>query len=67
MLKTYAGDKILQIMKKIIAGFPSVASSIYHCFFFLDLCLLMSGPSLALGSLFKTTRGPQSRADPSSC
>ena len=43
MLKNYAGKKILQIMGKTTVDFISIASSIYHCFFFLDLPLVMSG------------------------
>ena len=42
MLKSYAGKKILQILEKTTVDFVSVASSIYHCFFFLDLLLVMS-------------------------
>ena len=42
MLKSYAGKKILQIVEKTMVDFVSVASSIYHCFFFLALPLVMS-------------------------
>ena len=42
MLKSYAGKKGLQILEKTTVDFVSVASSIYHCFFFLDLPLEMS-------------------------
>ena len=42
MLKSYAGKKILQIMEKTTVDFVLVASSFYHCFFFLDLPLVMS-------------------------
>ena len=42
MLKGYAGKKISQIMEKTTMDFVLVASSIYHCFFFLDPPLVMS-------------------------
>ena len=42
MLKSYAGKKILQIMEKTMVDFVLIASSIYHCFLFLDLPLVMS-------------------------
>ena len=68
MLKTYAGEKISQIMEQTTVDFVLVASSIYHCFLFLDLPLVARWcPSLALGSLFKTTRDPQSMADSFRC
>ena len=63
MLKSYAGEKITQIMKKTMVGFVSAESSVCHC--------LLSGsnpgdvrwcPSLGLGSLFETTSDPQSVA-----
>ena len=41
MLKNYTGKKILQIMEKTTVDFVSLASSIYHCFFSLDLPLVM--------------------------
>ena len=42
MLKSYAGKKISLIMEKTTVDFViSVASSIYHCFFFLDLPVVM--------------------------
>ena len=42
-VKNYAGKKILQIMEeKTTVDFISVASSIYHCLFFLDLPLVLS-------------------------
>ena len=42
-IKNYAGKKILQIMEeKTTVDFISVASSIYHCLFFLDLPLVPS-------------------------
>ena len=34
MLKSYAGNKISQIMKKTTVAFVLVVSCIYHCFFF---------------------------------
>ena len=46
MLKSYAGKKILLIMKKTTVDFVSVASDIYHWFFFLDLSLVMSDVDL---------------------
>ena len=42
MLKSYAGKKISQVVKKTLVAFISVAFCIYHCFFFLDLPLVMS-------------------------
>ena len=42
MLKSYTGTKISQIVEKTTVDFMSVASSIYHCFLFLDLPLVMS-------------------------
>ena len=42
MLKSYAGKKISQVMEKTMVNFISIASSIYHCFFFLGLPLVMS-------------------------
>ena len=41
MLKSYAGKKISLIMEKTTVDFISVASSIYHCFSFLDPPLVM--------------------------
>ena len=41
MLKSYAREKTSQILKTV-EEFVLVASSIYHCFFFLDLPLVMS-------------------------
>ena len=46
MLKSYAGKKISLIMEKTTVDFISVASSIYHYFFFLDPRLLMSDVDL---------------------
>ena len=69
MLKSYAGEKVSQIMEKTMVDFVSVASSIYHCFFLAEStsgdvrwCL-----SLALGSLFETSRDLLSVADSFSC
>ena len=42
MLKNYAGKKILQIQEKTTVEFVSVASSIYHCSFFLYRPVVMS-------------------------
>ena len=42
MLKSYAGKKISLIMEKTTVDFILVTSSIYHCFSFLDLSLVMS-------------------------
>ena len=42
MLKSYAGKKLSQIMEKTTVDFVSVASSFYHCFFFLGPPLVMS-------------------------
>ena len=42
MLKSYTGKKILQIMEKTTVDFASVASSVHHCFFFVDPPLVMS-------------------------
>ena len=58
MLESYAGKKILQIMKKTTVSFLSVASCIYHCIF---LSGSASGdvrcwPCLILGILFDTSR-----------
>ena len=39
---SYAGKKILQIKDKTMMDFFSLASGIYHCFFFLNLPLVMS-------------------------
>ena len=41
MLKTYAEKKVSQIVETTV-DFISVASSIYHCLFFLDLPLVPS-------------------------
>ena len=41
-VKKLCGKQILQIIEKTTVDFVSVASSIYHCFFFLDLPLEMS-------------------------
>ena len=42
MLKSYAGEKIIQIMKKTMVEFVSVVSSVYHCLLFQDPPLVMS-------------------------
>ena len=43
MLKSYAGEKLLQIMENTVVESVLVVSSIYHFFFcFLDLPLVMS-------------------------
>ena len=42
MLKNFEGKKISLIMEKTTVDVISVASSIYYCFFFLDLPLVMS-------------------------
>ena len=42
MLKSYAGKKGLQILEKTTVDFVLVLSSIYHCFLFLDLPLVVS-------------------------
>ena len=42
MLKNYAEKKVSQIMEKTTVDFVLVASSIYHCFFFLGPPLVMS-------------------------
>ena len=42
MLESYAGKIILQIMEKTTVDFILLASSIYHCVFFLDPPLVMS-------------------------
>ena len=42
MLKSYAGKEISLIMETTTVDFILVAASIYHCFFFLDLLLVMS-------------------------
>ena len=42
MLKSYAGEKMPQIMEKTMVDFVSVASNIYYSFFFLDPPLMMS-------------------------
>ena len=42
MLKSYAREKIIVIMKKTVVELVSVESSIYHCLIFLDLPLVMS-------------------------
>ena len=42
MLKNYVAKKILLITKKTTVDFVLVASSIYHCFFFLGPPLVMS-------------------------
>ena len=61
MLKSYAAEKIMQIMKKTAVEFVSVESSVYPI-------LSLSGsapgdvrwcPSLALGNLFETISDPQ--------
>ena len=69
MLKSYAGKKILKITEKTTVNFISVASSTYHCFFFLGPPLVMSDGDrrLTLGSLFETTRDPLSGADSFPC
>ena len=59
-LKSYAGKKISQVMEKTMVDFISVASSIYHCFFF-SLSGSTSGDVrcwsyLTLWSLFKNSR-----------
>ena len=41
-VKCCAGKKISQIIEKTLVDFVLVASSIYYCFFFLDLPLVMS-------------------------
>ena len=41
MLKSYAGGKITEIMKKIMVELISAESSLCHCLFFLDLLLVM--------------------------
>ena len=69
MLRGYAREEIMQIMKKTMVEFISVLPSIYYCLLFLDLatgdvrwCL-----SLAVGSLFKITSDPQFVAVSFSC
>ena len=42
MLRSYVGKKTSLIVEKTTVDFVSVASSIYHCFFYLDLPLVMS-------------------------
>ena len=42
MLKNHTGKKIWQIMEKTTVDFILLASSIYHCVFFLDPPLVMS-------------------------
>ena len=42
MLKSYAGEKIIQIIKKTMVEFISVESSVFHCLLFQDLLLVMS-------------------------
>ena len=42
MLKSYAGQKMKQIMKETVVEFISVVSSVYHCLLFLDPPLVMS-------------------------
>ena len=42
MLKSYSGEKIMQIMKKTAMEFIFIESSVYHCLLFLDLPLVMS-------------------------
>ena len=41
-VKSYAGKKISLIMEKTTVDFIWGASSIYHCFFFLHLPLVVS-------------------------
>ena len=41
MLKSYAGEKITQVMKTVVE-FISVESRVYYCLLFLDLPLVMS-------------------------
>ena len=69
MLKSYAGKKILQIMEKITVDFVSVASSIYHCVFFLDPPLvILDGDSVCpSAACSKTTRNLLSVADSFRC
>ena len=62
MLKSYAGEKITQIMKSVVE-FITAESSVYHRLLLQDLVIVPGNrwrPSLALGSLFKTTCDPQS-------
>ena len=42
MVKGYAGEKIMQIMKKTTVEFISVESSVYHYLLFQDPSLVMS-------------------------
>ena len=42
MLKSYAGKKLSLIMENTTVDFVLVASSICHCFFFVDSLLVMS-------------------------
>ena len=42
MLKSYAGEKMSQIMEKTTVDFILVASSIYYPLLFLDLPVVMS-------------------------
>ena len=42
MLKSYAGKNISQVMEKSTVDIISVASSIYHCFSFLDPPVVIS-------------------------
>ena len=42
MLKSYAGEKIMHIMKKTVAEFVSADSIILHGLLFLDLPLVIS-------------------------
>ena len=69
MLENHEGEKILQIVEKITVDFLSVASSIYHCFFFPDppLSDVRWCPRLALGSLLQTFKDLLSVADSFSC
>ena len=45
-VKVYAKRKISLIMKKTTVDFFSVASRVYHCFFFLYLPLVISDVDL---------------------
>ena len=42
MLKSYAEEKTMQVMKKTVVEFVWVESSIYHCLLFLDPPLVIS-------------------------
>ena len=41
MLKSYAGKKIMQTLKKTAVELVSVECSVYHCLLFVDLLLVM--------------------------